>query len=360
VPNRKDSVKGRKLFSQEPPDKVAWLLRGQQPPEAAETAFNSFDQAAARARANLSPEDKERLAKQEKETNAFVRRRPGIKRPEIKKESTMKTLRKVILEAKRNSSGRKAQAKYARRHPNSDVAKRVAARAHGAKPNSAGLENDFIGRFKPKEGQHARHMQTGQTASQRQASREIEDYVVTKPGRIKDRQSVRRGQKVDPPSEHELDSHIKRGRANKPPRRRGDKVVRGGVYDNTAYPLTANRVFMFEARRKNTVGAQQRQTIGREAARMISQNPNNKADIVKAAQKVASERTTRVTPRLGLRSNSGRVAGKYFKHGAKHIKHMDAPEALHFDDDKPTFGGPKAAYNKEKKKMLAGPKKQLP
>lgn len=167
----------------------------------------------------------------------------------------MKTLRRVILEAKRNSSGRKAQAEYARKHPDSDVAKRVAARAHGAKPDSAGLEKDFIGRFKPKEGQHARHQQTGMTAQERATNRGVEDTASYKTGRVKARQTIRRGGKIAAPTKQELDDLTSRTRANEPPRGRGDKVKKVGPSgrkdakpenSNTAYPLTADRVFMFE------------------------------------------------------------------------------------------------------------------
>ena len=222
----------------------------------------------------------------------------------------MKTLTRVVLETKRNSSGRRAQAEYARNNPDSDVAKRVAARAHGAKPKSAGLEKDFIGRFKPKEGQHARHMQTGQTASQRQTSREIKDYAENKPGRIKDRQNVRRGQEVDPPSEQELDNHIKRGRANKPPRRRGDKVVRGGVYDNTAYPLTANRVFMFEGKYKDQRMAAERGEAkgalrGPIAQAAMRKLKGSKGKMVGGKLKPATSKAARQSYRNAARSEAG-------------------------------------------------------
>lgn len=144
----------------------------------------------------------------------------------------MKILTRVVLEAKRNSSGRRAQAEYAKKHPNSDVAKRVAARAYGAKPNSAGLENDFIGRFKPKEGQHARHMQTGMTAKERATDRGAKDTALYKTGRVKARQIVRRGGKIPSPTGEELDNLVSRTRANQPPAGRGHKVKRVGPSGN--------------------------------------------------------------------------------------------------------------------------------
>lgn len=175
----------------------------------------------------------------------------------------MKTLRRVILDESKNAKKQRAAlaAKIQKRggprnEREDDIVLRQDARKYGVKPNASDLEDDFVGRFRPTTGEYKRTVQSGQTAQQRQSARVEDDRNAYSTGRVADRQSVRRTGKASlERAKARVADEAERTRTNQPPRKRDDKVKRVGPSgrkdpeqenSNTAYPLTAGRVFMFE------------------------------------------------------------------------------------------------------------------
>ena len=201
----------------------------------------------------------------------------------------MKTLKRVILDEGKNAKKRRAalaakiQNRGGPRNEREDnIVLRQDAREYGVKPNAPDFRDkkDFVGRFRPTEGEYKRTVQSGKTAQQRQSERVRDDEDAYSTGRVADRQSVRRtGRASLKRARARVAAQAKRTRTNQPPRKRDDRVERVGPSgrkdpeqenSNTAYPLTAARVFMFEAGKPKANDPYQLPPGASRAARMAS------------------------------------------------------------------------------------------
>lgn len=204
------------------------ILRGQQPAGKA-SDWDWPERAAARERAKLPPEVRAQLDAQERATDAFVRtgrpHEPKLK-PKLKKESTMKTLRKVILERSKNVQRQQAS-----------LANKIDQRGG---PKSA-AEADVVNRENARQEGQAGNKAAGARAK-RQVGRTGKKYLF---GRL--RKAIDR-------TKRRADKHRETGTDGAAVHRA--KNVEAELWDrklsakhentNTAYPLTAGRVFMFE------------------------------------------------------------------------------------------------------------------
>ena len=273
------------------------ILKGQLP---AKGNWNWPEEAAKRARAELSPEDRERLAAQERATDAFVRTgRPH--KPKVKKESIMKTLRRVNLIESKNKTNKITQ-----------IGVEVQNKMRSGQPVTQ-AERDIYDKFRSKVHGLAARRGFGKAAKVKRTGKTVDGYDagIHRPGA---EGNVVIGKEVAARGKRRRARLANAGaRSAHPEKPRPENA-------NTAYPLTADRVFMFEGKYKD-----QRMAAERGEAKGALRGP-----IAKAAMKtLRGSKGKRVGGKL--KPATSKAAREAYKRAARSeagtSKPAKAPEA---------------------------------